>query len=115
MQEYIKASWLGATRLKSGDNATRVISPFWRTWYDRLGKINRRHLSLQGAAQCDDLPAICRPICSHHAVKLDSHRQDKAVVVIGVLANDVNPARGGSNPARRTAVDFFKFSGDMGC
>jgi hypothetical protein len=46
MQKHVQAPWLDAASLKSGNNATRVIAPFRRTWYNGLGKINRRHLSL---------------------------------------------------------------------
>ena len=46
MQKHFEAPWLDAACQKSGDNAPWVISPFRHTWYDRLGKINRRHLGL---------------------------------------------------------------------
>ena len=114
MQEHVETARLDAALQEAGDNATRVIPPFWRGQPNGPGKINRSHLGLQSAAQRDDLPAIDRPVCRHHAVILDGHRQDEAVVVIGVLADDVDTARGGGDPARRTTVELFKFGGDMG-
>ena len=74
MKKHVETSWLDAERLKTGDDAPRVISPFRHAWYDGSGKINRYRIGLQGAAQRNDLTAIHRTVSRHHTVKLDSHR-----------------------------------------
>jgi hypothetical protein len=56
---------------------------------------------------------MCEPaifavkIGRHDGITFDGHRQHKAVVVIGVFANDVDATGRGNDPARRAAVDVF--------
>ena len=109
-----EAAGVDAARQKAGDDAARIIAPLGRAGFDGRGQINRRHFLLQRAAERDDVFAVHRSVGGHDAVKLNRHRQHKAVVVIGVFADDVDAARRGGDPARRAAVDFLKFSGNVG-
>ncbi len=53
---------------------------------------------------------LWRPGGEDH-VALDRHRQHKAIVVVGVLADEIHPAGSGDDPLRGVAKDFGKTRG----
>src|ERR1700684_2216257 len=52
-------------------------------------------------------------IRGHDRVTFDRHRQEEAVVVIGVFADDVDAAGRGDDETGRTVKFFLKFNGDV--
>src|SRR5208337_1944196 len=64
-------------------------------------------------ANLHDAAGTGRAIGGHHRVIFNRHRQDEAVVVIGMFTDDVDAARRGHDPARRAAIVFLKGSSDV--
>ena len=62
----------------------------------------------------DHVFAIGGFVGGHDGVAFDGHRQDETVIVISMFTDDVDAAGGSDDPARRAAVMFLKFSGDVG-
>jgi len=109
MQQHIESGGLDAVRHKTGDDTAGVIRPFQRAGSNGRGYINHRRFGTRGVTDLNDIFAVGGVVASHDGVTFDGHRQHKAIVVIGVFADDIDPARGGHNPARQAAIGFGKF------
>ena len=57
--------------------------------------------------------AAGRTVRGHDRVELDGHWQDKAVVVIGMFADDIDAAGGGNDPARGPVKRFKEIRGNL--
>ena len=55
-----------------------------------------------------------RPTGGDDGVTLDRQREDEPGVVVGVLADEIDPPRGGDNPLRRIAEDLGVTAFDRG-
>ena len=73
---------------------------------ERLGEINGGRLVAQSGAELDLVAAVRRG--GDDGVALDRHREHKAIVVVGVLADEVHATGGGGDPLRVTAVGLLE-------
>ena len=115
MQPARRAAGIEAARQKAGDDAARIICPVApRKRFERAADRSiMAGLSLWVERSRIMFRVWIRPVGGHDGVTLNGHRQDKAVVVIGVFADDVDAAGRGDNPARRTAVNLGELLGRL--
>ncbi len=115
VNQRVKAAGILPSGKETSDDTGGIIRPVaFRKRLERLGEVNRRWLAAVGGSKLDLFRVFGRTVGSDDGVTLNRHRKHKAVVVVGVLTNDVNAAGRGHNPARRAAIGFFEFSSDVG-
>src|SRR5208282_1056979 len=112
VQQHVQPKWFDPAREETGDDAARIIRPFGSAGFAGFGQVNDRRLVFRSAA--DSNFAVAGTVGGHDGVVFNRHRQNEAVVVIRVFADDVDAAGRGDDPARLTAIMSLKFSGDGG-
>jgi hypothetical protein len=113
MQQHVQPAGIDATREAAGNDAARIISPLRRTGFEGRGQINQHRLGTGDIADLDHVFTVIGLVGGHDGVAFDGHRQDKAIVVISVFADDVDAARRGDNPARVAPISLFKLLGNL--
>src|SRR6266481_7948234 len=94
---------------KSGNNPQRIVEPCaFDGGLKRLAQVNGSRLVLRRRAEPDLPGAVGGRSGGDDRVAVNRHGEDEAVVVIGVLADDVDAARGGGNPLRWPAIELFE-------
>ena len=99
IQESLEAVDLNSESLKSGYHSTRVVGPAWFAWLQRLSEVKQSRAGESLAAQ-SSLGLVDRA-GGHDRPPLDGHRQNKAVVVVSVFADDVDSSWRYGHPLRR--------------
>jgi len=115
MQQHVQTAGIDPIRQKSGNNTAWIITPFGRAGFDRRGKINQHRFDTGGIADLDHVPAVGGLVGGHDGITVYGHRHDKAVVVIGVLADDVDATWRGNDPARGASISLCKLLGNLNC
>ena len=113
VQQHVESAGIDAARKAACDDTARIIPPLRRAGFDGRGQINQHRLGAGGIADLDHVPAVGRLVGGHDGVAFDGHRQDEAVVIIGVFADDIDAARRGDNPSGGASVGFGEFPGNL--
>src|SRR5208337_1768169 len=112
MHERIEPAQFVAVRQKTGDHSYRIIGPgTLGRRLERLLEVDCGAAAFGSGAKLDSGGTVGRGSGGHHGVTVNGHRQYKSVIVVGMLANDVDPARRGGDPLRGMPVNFGELLG----
>ena len=113
INQHIHGGHLDATTLQHADNATHIIAPEGITGLGYISRVNLNHSLAQSAN-----PAVLaggRRGDSNDVDVIESHRQHKAIVVIGMLTDKVYAAGGGGDNRGLVSEVLLKVRGNRFC